>query len=68
MTEKRKIFSLALTDDRVEQCLSGLLVGLNSKCGVQSKRKHESVCTAGFSAFSLLQKKSVVYETECIDM
>ena len=36
---------------------------MNSKCGVQSKRKHEShdscVCIAG------CQKKSVVYETEC---
>ena len=41
---------------------------MNSKCGVQSKRKcesHEScVCIAGFSACGC-QKKSVVYETEC---
>ena len=41
---------------------------MNSKCGVQSKRKHEShdscVCIAGFSA-CVCQKKSVVYETEC---
>ena len=41
---------------------------MNSKCGVQSKRKcksHEScVCIAGFSACGC-QKKSVVSETEC---
>ena len=41
---------------------------MNSKCGVQSKRKcriHESyVCIAGFSACGF-QKKNVVYETEC---
>ena len=41
---------------------------VNSKCGVQSKRKcesHEScVCIAGFSACGC-QKKSVMYETEC---
>ena len=44
------------------------LVGVNSKCEVQSKRRcesHESsVCTAGFSTCGC-QKKSVVYETEC---
>ena len=44
------------------------LVGVNSKCGVQSKRKcksHEScICIAGFSACRC-QKKSVVYKTEC---
>ena len=43
------------------------LVGVNSKCGVQSKRKHEShdsyVCIAGFSACGC-QKKSVVYKKE----
>ena len=43
-------------------------VGVNSKCGVQSKRKcksHEScICIAGFSACGC-QKKSVMYETEC---
>ena len=42
---------------------------MNSKCGVQSKRRcesHEScVCIVGFSACGC-QKKSVVYETECI--
>ena len=42
---------------------------MNSKCGVQSKRRHElshdsCVCIAGFSACGC-QKKSVVYETEC---
>ena len=44
------------------------LVGVNSKCGVQSKRKcesHEScVCIVGFSACGC-QKKSIMYETEC---
>ena len=41
---------------------------MNSKCGVQSKRKYEShdscLCIAVFSAYGCL-KKSVVYETEC---
>ena len=41
---------------------------MNSKCGVQSKRRcesHEScVCIAGFPACGC-QKKSVLYETEC---
>ena len=41
---------------------------MNSKCGVQSKRKcgsHEScVCIVGFPACGC-QKKSVVYEMEC---
>ena len=41
---------------------------MNSKCGVQSKRRcesHEScVCIVGVSAYRC-QKKSVVYETEC---
>ena len=41
---------------------------MNSKCGVQSKRKcesHEScVCIVGFSACGC-QKKSAVYETNC---
>ena len=41
---------------------------MNSKCGVQSKRRCEShaswVCIAGFPACGC-QKKSVVYETEC---
>ena len=41
---------------------------MNSKCGVQSKRRcecHEScVCIVGFPACGC-QKKSVVYETEC---
>ena len=45
-----------------------ILVGVNSKCGVQSKRRQEShetdVCTVGFSACGC-QKKNVVYETEC---
>ena len=62
--EKRKVFSLALKDDRVEHCL----VGVNSECGVQSKRRcksHEScVHTVGFLACGC-QKKSIVYETEC---
>ena len=44
---------------------------MNSKCGVESKRRfgsHEScVCIVGFPACGC-QKKSVVYETECIDM
>ena len=43
-------------------------MGVNSKCGVQSKKKCEShelcVCNAGFSACGC-QKKSVMYETEC---
>ena len=42
---------------------------MNSKCGVQSKRKYEShescACIVGFSA-SWCQKKSAVYETEFI--
>ncbi len=42
---------------------------MNSKRGVQSKRTHEShdscVCIAGFSACGC-QKKSVVYDMECI--
>ena len=62
--EKWKVFRLALKDHRVEQCL----VEVNSKCGVQCKRKCEShepcVCNAGFSVCGY-QKKSVVYETEC---
>ena len=41
---------------------------MNSKCGVQSKRRcesHEScICIVGFPAYGC-QKKSVVYETEC---
>ena len=41
---------------------------MNSKCGVQSKKRYEShescVCIVGFSACGC-QKKSVVYETEC---
>ena len=41
---------------------------MNSKCGVQNKRKcgsHEScVCIVGFPACGC-QKKSVVYEKEC---
>ena len=44
------------------------LAGMNSKCGVQSKKKcdrHEScVCFAGFSACRC-QKKSILYKTEC---
>ena len=44
------------------------LVEVNSKCGVQSKRRYEShqscVCIVGFPACGY-QKKSVVYETEC---
>ena len=44
------------------------LGGVNSKSGVQSKRKYEShescVCIVGFSACGC-QKKSVVYKTEC---
>ena len=48
--------------------MSKVFVGVNSKCGVQSKRKcksHEScVCIARFPACGC-QKKSVVYETEC---
>ena len=44
------------------------LVGVNSKCGVQSKRRCESrescVCIVGCTA-SGCQKKSVVYETGC---
>ena len=58
---EEEVFSLALKDDRVEQCL-------RSKCGVQSKRKcgsHEScVCIVGFPACRC-QKKSVVYKMEC---
>ena len=41
---------------------------MNSKCGVQIKRRREShescVCIVGFPA-CVCQKKSVVYETEC---
>ena len=44
-------------------------VGVNSKCGVQSKRKCEShvscVCVAGFSACGTCQKKSVVFINIC---
>ena len=43
------------------------LVGVDFKCGVQSKTKHEShdscVCIVGFSACGC-QKKSVVSEAE----
>ena len=43
-------------------------MGLNSKCGVQSKRwceSHESsVCIFGFPA-PLHQNECAVYETEC---
>ena len=53
---------MSLKDDRVE------LVGMNSKCGVQSKRRcgsYEScVCFVGFPTCGC-QKKSVVYEMEC---
>ena len=63
--KKRKVFSLALKDDRVELCLRSCE---NSKCGVQSKRKcetHETcVCIVGILACGC-RKKSVVYETEC---
>ena len=42
-------------------------MGVNSKHGVQSKRKHKShdscVCIAGFSACEC--QKSVVYKMEC---
>ena len=38
----RKVFSLALKDDRVEQRLRSFRLGVNSKCGVQSKRMCES--------------------------
>ena len=42
---------------------------MNSKCGVQSKRRCESrescVCDVGFPACGCQKKKSVVYETEC---
>ena len=41
---------------------------MNSKCGVQSKRRYKShescICIVGFPACGC-QKKSVVYETEC---
>ena len=61
------MFSLAVKDDRVKQCLVGW-PGVHSKCGVQSKRRcesHESCfCIVGFPACGC-QKKSVVYETEC---
>ena len=75
--EKRKVFSLVLKDDRVEQCLHYSLVGLgeSSKCVVQSKKKYQGhkfctvfvcvcVCIVGFSACGC-QKKSVVCEMEC---
>ncbi len=60
----RKVLSLALKDDRVEQCLRS--------CGSEFQmwgesllRKPEScVCIVGFPACGC-QKKSVVYETEC---
>ena len=56
---------MTLKDDGVEQ--SGL-VGVNSKCGIQSKVRCEShksrVCTVRFSACGC-QEKSVVYEMEC---
>ena len=61
-----KVFSLALKMKGLSS-VSGL-VGVNAKCGVQSKRRcesHEScVCIVGFSACGC-QKKSVVYKTEC---
>ena len=38
-------------------------MGLNSKCGVQSRRK-PCICTAGFSS-CWCQKKSAVCEMEC---
>ena len=62
--EKRKVFSLALKDDRVEQCL--FFWGGGGE--FQSTRRcesHEScVFIVGLPACGC-QKKSVVYETEC---
>ena len=64
--EKRKVFSLVLKDDRLEQCPRSC--GNESKCGVQSKRNCESyescIGTVRFSACRC-QKKSVVYKMEC---
>ena len=44
-----------------------VLVGVNSKCGVQSKKKcesHESCVSIVGSSACRCQKKSIVYETE----
>ena len=49
---KRKVFSLALKDDRVEQCVQSL-VGVNSKCGVQTTKAQKSVNSRGLSAIPL---------------
>ena len=50
-----RFFSLALKDDRVEQCLRSCGSDFQTNTdGVQSKRKHENhdscICIAGFSA------------------
>ena len=62
--EKRKVFSFTLKDDRVEQYLRSCGSVMNSKCGVQNKRKcesHEScVCVSACGC----QKKSVVQNTK----
>ena len=61
--KRGRFLSLALKDDRVEQCLRSC--GVNPNVGPKQK-KHEShdscVCIAGFSACGC-QKKSAVYET-----
>ena len=66
--EKRKVFSLASKDDRVEQCLRSygsefqMWGPKQERCG-----SHEScVCIVGFPACGC-QKKSVVYEMACRD-
>ena len=64
--EKRKVFSLALKDDRVDQYLRSCGGEFQVWGPKQEKmRNHESrVCIVRFSAYGC-QKKSVVYETEC---
>ena len=60
---KTKVFSLALKDDRIEQCLRSR--GSEFQMWGPKYESHEScICTAGFSACGCW-KKGVVYEMEC---
>ena len=54
------VFSLALKDERVEQCLRSC----GSEFQMWGPEQESWVCIVGFSACGC-QKKSLVYETEC---
>ena len=59
----RKVFSLALKDDRAKQCLRSC--GNEFQMWGRRCESHEScICIVGFPACGC-QKKSVAYETEC---